>query len=125
ILQNIGFTARGLTGRVIFNQAIEETARTHMFVLVVVDGNKFICDVGFGGHTPTAPLLLEPNKIQKTPLEPYRLLKNERGYILQVFVKKQWSNLYAFDLQEHYLPDFKLANWYTATHPDAHFTTNL
>jgi N-hydroxyarylamine O-acetyltransferase len=128
VLQALGYTARGLTGRVIWNQPVSDIsqhARTHMVLLITIDEVQYISDVGFGGQAPTGPLLLEPDKIQETPHEKFRLTQNDNGYIMQSLIKKKWKNLYVFDLQKTFWIDYKVGNWYTSTHPDSHFTTSL
>src|SRR5690606_4816662 len=57
LLRELGFDARGLTGRVVMGGPEDAmTARTHMLVLVELDGRRHVTDVGFGGMVPTAPL---------------------------------------------------------------------
>ena len=74
LLQALGFDARGLTGRVVMGGSEDALpARTHMLVLVTIDGVRYITDVGFGGMVPTGPLLLDSEAEQATPHEPYRL----------------------------------------------------
>src|SRR5699024_7445666 len=60
-----------------------------------------------------------------TPHEDYRILKKEGHYRLQVYLKNRWKTLYRFTLQQRYGVDYKVANWYTSTHPDSHFTKAL
>ena len=48
--------------------------RSHMLLLVDLDGLPYIADVGFGGNVLTAPLRLEPHIAQATPHESHRLL---------------------------------------------------
>ncbi len=126
ILKTLGFNARGLTGRVILNRPKATiTQRTHMLVMVEIKGKKYICDTGFGGQVLPSPIRFITNKPQKTRLEDYQIIDYKKDFILQVQIKKKWKNLYKFDLQEQYDVDYKLANWYTSTHPDSHFTKSL
>lgn len=126
VLKTLGYEVRGITGRVVWNKPADAiTSRTHMLNLVELDGMKYLCDVGFGGQTPTGPLLVEPNKVQRTPHEDCRIIEKNGGYLNQSFIKNEWKNLYKFDLQRQYFVDYKLGNWYTSTHPDSHFTTDL
>jgi N-hydroxyarylamine O-acetyltransferase len=125
-LKMLGFAARGLTGRVIWNQPEDKiTSRTHMVLLITIEGKNYVSDVGFGGQTLTGPLLFETGKPQETPHEKFRLLEHSRGYLMQSLIKNEWKNLYVFDLQKIFWIDYKLANWYTSTHPDSHFTSSL
>jgi len=36
-----------------------------------------------------------------------------------------WKPLYRFDLQEQFLPDYEVTNWYLSNHPDSHFVNGL
>lgn len=126
VLKSLGYKARGLTGRVVLNQPVDTiTGRTHMLILIQFNDKSYICDVGFGGQVPTGPLLLAPDLIQQTPHENYRLRHIDRAYLLQAFVQDSWQNLYVFDTCEQHFIDYKIANWYTSTHPDSHFTSDL
>jgi N-hydroxyarylamine O-acetyltransferase len=58
--------------------------------------------------------------------EPYRFVKREPGYyVLQSKIGDEWKHLYRFDLRPRYRIDYKVANWYTSTHPDSHFIKDL
>ncbi|MCW9705506.1 arylamine N-acetyltransferase family protein [Fodinibius salsisoli] len=126
VLQQIGFEVKGLAARVRWNKSEEEmTPRGHMLLLVQVEGRSYIADVGFGGSTLSAPMLLEPDMVQQTPHEPYRLVQKEEEYLLQIQIKEEWKALYQFGLQEHYQPDYELTSWYLSHHPESHFVNDL
>jgi N-hydroxyarylamine O-acetyltransferase len=125
-LEALGFNVKGLAARVVWNMPEDViTPRGHMLLLVEVNSRPFIADVGFGGSTLTAPLLLEPNTVQETPHEPFRLIKEGVIYTLQINIKDTWKSLYRFDLQEQFLPDYEVSSWYLSTHPNSHFMTSL
>ncbi len=126
LLQDLGFDARGLTGRVVMGGPEDAvTARTHMLVLVTLDGVRHVADVGFGGMVPTAPLLLDSTDVQPTPHEPYRLDHRDGRYLLRAQVAGEWRALYAFDLQPQAHVDYEVGNWYVSTHPDSVFLGTL
>lgn len=120
ILKALQFSVKGLEARVLLN-AGEQNPRTHMLLLVLLQEAFYICDVGFGGLVPTAPLLLETDKVQQTSHEPFRPIKKGKNFILQVFLWNDWKSLYSFDLQEQFLHDYEVSNWYSSTNPDSHF----
>jgi len=125
-LTALGFTVTGLAARVLWNApegAI--TARGHMLLLVDLDDRAYIADVGFGGQTLTAPLRLESGVEQATPHEPFRLMRRGDSFVMQSKRADAWRPLYRFDLQEQFLPDYEVANWYLSNHPDSHFVTGL
>ena len=125
-LTTIGFHVSGLAARVMWNAAPGAvTARSHMLLHVTVDSRVFIVDVGFGGLTLTAPLLLEPGIEQRTPHERFQLLREGDGFVLHASVRGEWRPLYRFDLQRQVLADYEVSSWYLSHHPQSPFVTTL
>lgn len=127
LLQELGFEARGITGRVVMGGAPDaRTARTHRLSLVTLDGVRYITDVGFGGMVPSSPLQLDTEAVQATAHEPYRLTFDGQGsYTLWAQVAAEWRGLYVFDLQVQADIDYEIGNWYVSTHPDSVFVGQL
>ena len=73
----------------------------------------------------TAPLRLEAGIEQPTPHEPWQITKLGDEFVVKVKMSDKWVALYRFDLQEQFLSDFELMNWYTSTHPKSLFVNNL
>lgn len=122
VLEQIGFNVTGLSGRVLWNgQTAQLAPRTHMLLLVTVDGRQYIADVGFGSMTLTAPILFQPDIEQSTPHETFRIVRSGDDYILEVQIRNVWVPVYLFYGVEQFLIDYKLANWYVSTHPDSIF----
>ena len=125
-LDALGFDVTGLAARVLWNTPDGVVLpRTHMLLLVALDGRRCIVDVGFGGVTLTGPLRLEPDIEQATPHEPFRLISIDDEFVEQVKIGGHWISLYRFNLSEQLLPDYEMANWYLSTHPDSRFVTGL
>ncbi|MDY7534187.1 arylamine N-acetyltransferase [Pseudomonas sp. Bout1] len=126
LLQELGFDARGITGRVVMGGPPDAlTARTHRLSLVTLDGVRYISDVGFGGMVPSSPLQLDTDATQATAHEPYRLSLNEGNYTLWAQVAGEWRGLYVFDLQVQSRIDYEIGNWYVSTHPNSPFLGQL
>ena len=126
LLRALGFDAHGLTGRVVMNTPPGVVpARTHVLLLVTIDGARYVTDVGFGGMTPTAPLRLDTGDAQPTPNEPYRLMRNDGTYALAASVDDTWRTYYVFDLARPADIDFEVGNWYVSTHPSSPFRDRL
>ncbi|WP_431702614.1 arylamine N-acetyltransferase family protein [Pseudomonas sp. BR20] len=128
LLQELGFDARGITGRVVMGGPPEaRTARTHRLSLVTLDGVRYVTDVGFGGMVPSSPLQLHTQAVQATAHEPYRLALNEQegSYTLWAEVAGEWRGLYVFDLQVQADIDYEIGNWYVSTHPGSPFLGQL
>jgi N-hydroxyarylamine O-acetyltransferase len=125
-LQQLGFRVRWLAARVLWNVP-EGTVRprSHMLLLIDLDGHQYVADVGFGGLTLTAPLRLQVDIEQRTPHEPFRLIASGDGFVMQAKCGDIWRSLYAFDLQEQLLADYEVVNWYLCNNPSSHFVTGL
>lgn len=120
VLGALGFDAVALAARVVWERpAGEVRARTHMVLLVTVDGQRYICDVGFGGLTPTAPIALTPGVEQATPHETFRVAALAHEFAVEAQVRGQWKRLYRFDLQEQQQVDIELLNHYVMSHAES------
>ena len=126
VLRTLGYEVESLSARVVFNHENEPLGpRTHMVLLVRVDGRTHVCDVGFGGLTLTGPLLLETDIEQATPHERFRLVRSDAIYSLEALLRGEWRPLYLFDLQPQLPIDFEVANHFVSTHPDSFFLSTL
>jgi N-hydroxyarylamine O-acetyltransferase len=126
LLRALGFDAQPLTGRVTMHGPEDaRPARTHVLLLVTIDGVRYTVDVGFGGMTPTAPLRLDTEDEQITPHEPYRLTLRDGAYTLRARVGEEWRHYYLFDLSPPAEIDFEVGNWFVSTHPDSPFRGRL
>jgi N-hydroxyarylamine O-acetyltransferase len=96
-----------------------------MLLLVEVDRELFVCDVGFGGLTLTAPLRLAIGEAQATPHERFRLAHLHDDLVLEAEVRGEWRPVYRFDLQPQLQRDYEVWSWYLANHPASHFVTGL
>lgn len=125
VLKELGFRVTGLAGRVLWNQPTDALPpRSHKVLRIELDGRTWLADVGFG-QTPTGPLLLEPDREQATPHEPYRLLHSGDQMTLQAKLGGTWTTLYRFDLHEQFQIDYEVANHYVSTYPTSHFVRSL
>jgi N-hydroxyarylamine O-acetyltransferase len=122
----LGFQVKGLAARVLWNvPAGVTTARAHMLLLVHLEDNDYIADVGFGGLTLTTPLRLYELAEQQTTHETFRVLPLDEEYVLQAKVQGTWKPLYRFGLQEQFTADYEVSNWFTSTHPRSPFVNGL
>lgn len=98
---------------------------THTSLKVEVDDMLWLVDVGFGGFTPNQPLAWRFDVPQSTAFGTYRLAETAAGAMLEMQRGCRWLPLYeimAFDWQP---ADFRVANHYTATHPESRFRNEL
>ena len=126
VLRAMGLAVTPLIARVLWNRPDDTpTAQTHMALLVTLEDERWLVDVGFGGLTLSSVLRFQPGLEQLTPHEPYRLLQHQGEWRLQAKVAGQWQALYRFTLQPCEDIDFVVANHYVCTHPDSPFTREL
>lgn len=126
VLQQLGFKATGLIGRV--RWMVEEDVPaplTHMLIRVDFEDGAYIYDGGFGGIRMTGVLRLEPDLVQKTRHEDHRIVKHGDNYTIQADLGSQWASVVEFTLTPQSPPDYTLSSWYTSTHPESLFTNNL
>ena len=124
VLEALGFAVRPLAARVRLGHPTVR-ARTHMLLMVTVEDNPCIADVGFGGGGLLHPIPL----VEAEPVRHYawnfRLVREGSGWVLQSLSDGQWMDLYTFTLERQYRIDYEVANYYVSTHPDAQFTRGL
>ena len=126
VLAALGFEVEPFLARVRFNVPAQvRTGLTHMILRVTVDGRPWLADVGFGGVGGSAPLALDTDLEQKTPHEPRRLSRRGAFMVHEALLGGEWGDVYEFVLEPPASIDFELGNWYSCTHPQAHFTNNL
>ncbi|TIT02864.1 MAG: arylamine N-acetyltransferase [Mesorhizobium sp.] len=126
VLKALGFAVSGLAARVLWGQPDDAiTARSHMLLRVELDGRTYVADVGYGGLTLTAPLLLRPGLEQKTPHETFRMVETGDHFRLQANVGGDWRTIYRFDMQQNYEVDYSVSNHFLSTHPTSHFLSSV
>ena len=137
VLQALGYDATPLSARVRVQRPRDFTPpRTHVFVLVGLDGERWLCDVGVGALSPTAPLRLDVETPQATPHEPRRLIRHgawasgdrrspDARVFHQVQLAGEWQDVCEFTLEPMPPIDREVANWFTSAHPQSHFRNRL
>lgn len=124
-LREIGFTVRSLLGRVVLANPASMPPRTHRLLLVELEGEQWIADVGFGGQTLTAPIRLQADLEQQTPHGEYRLVQEDDAWILQFRHHDHWQAMYCFDLGIQHQSDYVMGNFWSAHWPQSHFRHHL
>jgi N-hydroxyarylamine O-acetyltransferase len=137
VLAALGFAVTPLSARVRWQRPRDYTpARTHLCVRVELDGVPWLCDVGIGAMSPTAPLRLDREDEQATSHEPRRIVRDgrwddqglrgpEARLFHQVKLAGAWQDVYDFTLEEMPEIDRIVASWYTSAHPQSHFKDRL
>jgi N-hydroxyarylamine O-acetyltransferase len=101
--------------------------KTHMAVVITLDGEQWLCDLGFGSYGIRAPMplgLLDAEVRQDSDV--FMLSKaDNQEYLLKAWVNGEWLNQYGFNLYPQEWIDFGPANYLNSTHPDAIFVQKL
>jgi len=101
--------------------------RTHMAIVVSVDDEQWLCDLGFGSYGIREPVNLKRlDQELRQDFDLFKLIRSPNGeYLLQSFVDGGWKNLYEFNLCPQEWVDFEPANYLNSTHPDSVFVQSL
>jgi N-hydroxyarylamine O-acetyltransferase len=125
-LTALGFCVTGLAARVLLGHAPGTTRRSHMLLRVDLGGRRYIADVGFGSWAMSASLDLDKGGEQQTPHGPFRIARHgEPLFDVQTIINGEWVTLYRFSLEEQFLMDYEVSNWFCSTHPESKFTKDL
>ena len=126
MLQDLDFVVRPLLARVVWtNPDGANRPPSHLLLLVEVNGQNHIADVGFGGLTLTTPLRLRADVEQSTPHETFRLTGGDPDWTLEVQIGEDWKPVYMFSLDAVGLEEIEPINLAIATDPASPFTHEL
>ncbi len=127
VLARLGFSVTPLAARVRWMAPADDppSPLSHMMLMATLGDEEYVCDVGFGGQSPTAPLRLATETAQQTPHGVYRLRRHETGYDLDMQIPDGWATMYRFSREAQSARDYEVYNWHTATHPASRFVNNL
>ncbi|KMQ69115.1 hypothetical protein ACM39_03110 [Chryseobacterium sp. FH2] len=124
ILEVIGFDVETHLARVLWGRKEGKGTRTHMMLIVNLNKEKYLVDVGFGTVTLTAPLLLHCESEQTTRNGTFQILQDGPVYTLSLIADEK-KPIYEFSLEPVEQSDLEISNWYIATHPSSLFKENL
>ena len=125
-LRSLGYNITSLQGRVVRGMAIDAPRPAiHMLLQINLPEGPYLADVGFGNLAPTAALLLRPGVEQETPHETMRFIDVGGELTLQARLRSAWEHIYRVIPYPRYDGEYEITNWYTGTHPDAPYQTNI
>ena len=126
VLEDLDFVVRPLLARVVWtNPDGASRPPSHLLLLVEINGQNHIADVGFGGLSLTAPLRLRADVEQATPHETFRLTGGAPDWTLEVKIGEEWRAVYVFTLDPVSEDDIAPINHRLATDPESPFTSEL
>ncbi|WKY47382.1 arylamine N-acetyltransferase [Eubacteriaceae bacterium ES3] len=121
LLKEIGFDVTSHLARV-YRDGYAESGKTHRVNTVELDGNRYLCDVGFGGNGLVTPLLIEENHEEDQNGLKYRLTAlDDQTCQLETRIEDDFIPSYAFSLEPCIDADFEIANFFTSAHPESFF----
>ena len=96
-----------------------------MLLQVNLPEGPHLADVGFGNLAPTSALLLREGIEQETPHELMRFSDVGGELTLQAKLRDEWEHIYRVIPYPRYDGEYEITNWYTGTHPDAPYQSNI
>jgi N-hydroxyarylamine O-acetyltransferase len=123
-LEGFSFRVSSLAARVQVG-ATAVRPRTHMLLLVDVEGEAWLADVGFGGDGPVLPLPLVEGRETWLGGFGHRLRREGEAWVVEGNSVGAWVDLYLFTLEPQYPADFVMANHFTSTFPSSGFVNSL
>lgn len=132
MLQSLNIPYQFIAARPMFYPV--KRPKTHMAIIAYVQGEQWLCDLGFGSYGIRAPINLKNIDAEiKQDHDTFMLCyqkseqqyQQEKNYILKAKVAGEWVNQYGFDLSPQEWIDFAPANYMNSTHPDAIFVQKL
>ena len=125
LLEELGFVVTRLAARVLYGTE-GVRPRSHQVLLVHLDGERWIVDVGFGGQGLREPLPFVVGLEHRQGPDQFRLATDERGeHVLQCRIEEAWTNLYSFALDPWLPVDYQFANYYHSHAPESPFVQRL
>ena len=124
VLEALGFAVSRLAARV-RHRRTDVAPRTHMLLLVDIDGQTWLADVGFGAEGLLLPVPFGAEEESRQFAWTYRVIALREEWVLQSKHGEQWVDMYAFTLEPQQQIDYEVANHYTSTHPESRFVKGL
>jgi N-hydroxyarylamine O-acetyltransferase len=131
VLGALGFDVAPVSARVRLERPRDFLPpRTHVFLHVTLEGERWLTDVGVGGLSLTSAIRLDVEGAQETPHEARRIVREDGRLFHQVRFEPaggegKWNDVCEFTLEEMPPIDRELANWFTSAHPQSHFKNRL
>lgn len=126
VVEALGYDAHLALGRV----GDPATApRTHLAVVVTIDGRRYLCDPGIG-VPPTAPIELRDGARAEGGIWPHeirRVDEGEAGSAWQLWRVRSggWEHMHTMDELPVRQVDVEMGHHWTSTSPASHFLTSL
>jgi N-hydroxyarylamine O-acetyltransferase len=123
LLRELGFEVAMLSAQVANDQGDFSSDFDHMTLLLTLNEQLWLADVGFGDSF-IEPLSLDLNAEHRQRDGRYRIVSddNERFILERAKEDGEWRPEYRFNLQPYQYPDYAEMCRYHQTSPESHFT---
>jgi len=125
VLERLGYDVRRHLGRVGDPATGQQQGRTHMVVEVVLDGQRLLCDPGFGMSLLRPIGLADGAEDDYLPGWHYRVGRVDDGWVLSRLRESGWEVAHTTDELPVKPVDVVMGHHYTSTYPASHFTSSL
>lgn len=124
-LEHLGFKPVAHAARVVVIVPRHQSPRTHMFLTVEIEGDRFVVDPGFGGHTALVPVPLREGAEVRDGRDRHRLVQHEGEWVLEAEIEGTMTPLWMATLEPQLPVDFELANHWVSTASSSPFVNRL
>lgn len=125
-LEGLGYDVRRHLGRVGDPATGAQQGRTHMVVEVVIDGQRLLCDPGFGMSLLRPIPMTDGAEDDYLPGWRHRLRRTDEGdWVLYRRREGGWEVAHTTDELAVKPVDVVIGHHFTSTYPGSHFTTGL
>ena len=125
VLERIGFNPVAHAARVVVMVPRHQSPRTHMFLTVEIEGERFVIDPGFGGHTALLPVPLREGAEARDDRDRHRMVRQEGEWVLEAEIDGTMTALWTATLEPQLPVDFQLANHWVSTAAASPFVNRL
>jgi N-hydroxyarylamine O-acetyltransferase len=124
VLERLGFDPVRHSARVLMQRPLAEAPRTHMFLTVQIDGQRYVVDPGFGSLGPSKPIPLIDAEGDPSQAGHWMARSGDR-WIMRARSAGEALDVWSSTLESENPVDFRMANHYTSTYPESPFVTNM
>lgn len=99
--------------------------RSHLVLMVEVDGEMWMADPGFGDESPLEPIRWEDGATLTAGDWTWRLDEEGSEWVLRCEHADGWFDVYAMRLERHHMVDFDMINHFSYADPNSVFVGRL
>lgn len=125
VLDRLGFSSIAHAARVVVIVPRHQSPRTHMFLTVDIDGERYVVDPGFGGLTASGPVPLREGVEVRDGRDRHRMVRHGDEWVLEADVDGTMTPLWVSTLEPQLPVDFQLANYWVSTADASPFMNRL